>query len=98
MENHSQIPWSILNNLLKMYKYLVSFEIHIFLILLVQFYWVLVGYFQLVLVALAACVFAAQDQEAAEQYFLRYGSYPSWYCILYHYFIFKLFIYLFIYF
>ena len=36
----------------------------------------------MVLVALAICVFATeekQDQEAAEQYFARYGFYPSWY-------------------
>ena len=34
----------------------------------------------LVLVALAACVFAEnQDQETAEQYFRSYGYYPSWY-------------------
>ena len=34
----------------------------------------------LVLVALAACVFAeTQDQETAEQYFRVHGSYPSWY-------------------
>ena len=32
------------------------------------------------MVALAVCVFAeTQDQEAAEQYFARYGYYPSWY-------------------
>ena len=34
-----------------------------------------------VLVALAVCVFATEekhDQETAEQYFLRYGFYPSW--------------------
>ena len=31
----------------------------------------------LVLIALIACVFAeTQDQETAEQYFLRYGYYP----------------------
>ncbi len=32
--------------------------------------------------ALAACVFATgevQDQEAAEQYYLTHGVYPSWY-------------------
>ena len=35
----------------------------------------------MVLVALAACVIAEvqQDQEAAEQYYLTHGSYPSWY-------------------
>lgn len=35
--------------------------------------------------ALAACVFSAevQDQEAAEQYFIKYGTYPSWYTAAY---------------
>jgi len=36
----------------------------------------------LVVVALVACAYAdeeVQDQEAAEQYMLRYGSWPSWY-------------------
>ena len=36
----------------------------------------------LVVVALVACACAdeeVQDQEAAEQYMLRYGSWPSWY-------------------
>ena len=40
----------------------------------------------LVLVALVACVFAAeQDQEAAEQYFFKYGYYPSWYTSATHF-------------
>ena len=34
----------------------------------------------LVLVSLAACIFAqTQDQATAEQYFRSYGYYPSWY-------------------
>ena len=44
---------------------------------------------QLVLVALAVCVFAAekQDQEAAEQYFLRYGSVRIFLFIFIHLFL-----------
>ena len=37
----------------------------------------------LVLVALAACVFAANDMEFAEQYFRTYGYWPSWYSGVY---------------
>ena len=37
----------------------------------------------LVLVALAACVSAAEDMESAEQYFRTYGYWPSWYSGVY---------------
>lgn len=40
----------------------------------------------LVLVALAACVSAQiPDQDAAEQYFVKYGYYPSWYTSATHF-------------